>query len=143
MHCTSTIPTDHFITLCAPSEPVCFTSCDGPHSGTSDDQRPPHWLDVQDLSWTWNRRPIETDRRWLAEVWAREGFTAADCHAWSAVGITSPWRAADCARAGFRPNEPADRAFFESARGRHTWARLIDTSKVTAVEAMDAYKGAP
>jgi len=76
---------DHLIAPCAPAEPVCFTSCDGPHSGIPDDQRPPHWLDavVAGAGFRGRHRDdlqqVATD---IANAWAGGGFTAADLAAY-------------------------------------------------------------
>lgn len=94
---------DHLIALCAPAEPVCFTSCDGPHSGIPDDQRPPHWLDavVAGAGFRGRHRDdlqqVATD---IANAWAGGGFTAADLAAWVRVGVTEPAVAAECRKRG-------------------------------------------
>ena len=142
MRCISTIPTDHFVTLCAPSEPACFTSCDGPHSGTPDDQRPPHWLDAIVAGAGFRSRDRDDLRQVatsIADAWAGYGFTAADITAWVAVDITDPAVAAECRTAGFNPHEEADRAFLAGV-GVASW---LDDGLVTAEKAMAVYKGAP
>lgn len=149
MHCISTIPTDHLIALCAPVEPVCFTSCDGPHSGIPDDQRPPHWLDavVAGAGFRGRHRDdlqqVATD---IANAWAGGGFTAADLAAWVKVGITEPDIAAECRTEGFNPHEPSDCGFlstFAWCEADSTWAQALVDGDATAEQAMAAYKGAP
>lgn len=145
MTCISTITTD----LCAPVEPVIFHSCDGPHSGTPDDQRPPHWIDAVDaglvvLWWGYDR--LERVAEDVADAWAGYGFTAADLSAWVAVGITEPSIAAECRTAGFNPHEPADCSFilsFVGGDGAEPWCEALDCGDVSPDEAMAAYKGAP
>lgn len=146
MHCISTIPTDHLIALCAPVEPVCFVSCDGPHSGVPDDQRPPHWLDVLAEGLASSRLAAIRSAEYLADVWAGYGFTAADLAAWVAAGITEPAAAAECRTEGFNPHEPSDCGFlstFAWCEADSTWAQALVDGDATAEQAMAAYKGAP
>lgn len=146
MHCISTIPTDHLIALCAPVEPVCFVSCDGPHSGVPDDQRPPHWLDVLAEGLASSRLAAIRSAEYLADVWAGYGFTAADLAAWVEAGITEPAAAAECRTEGFNPHEPSDCGFlstFAWCEADSTWAQALVDGDATAEQAMAAYKGAP
>ena len=148
MHCISTIPTDHLIALCAPVEPVCFVSCDGPRSGVPDDQRPPHWLDVLAEGLASSRLAAIRSAEYLADVWAGYGFTAADLAAWVAAGIAEPAVAAECRAVGLDPHEEADHAFLRGLGedvpwGSVCWAEALDAGDVSAEAAWEAYKGAP
>lgn len=128
---------------CAPVEPARFVSCDGPHSGTPDDQRPPHWLDVWETGATW-----PPAARASADAWAGYGFTAADLIAWAAAGITEPAVAAECRAEGFNPREEVDRRFLRSLADptdleSSTWAEVLDLGDDTAQTAWAAFQGAP
>lgn len=150
-HCTSP---DRPAT-CAPDEPARFVSCDGPHSGAPDDQRPPHWLDVIHEGLVSTRLGGGSDRTpvaaatWVAGAWAGYGFTAADLSAWVAAGITEPAVAVECRAVGFDPHEEADRAFLRGLEaldvpwGLVCWAEALDAGDVSAEAAWEAYKGAP
>lgn len=141
MLCISTIPTDHLIALCAPVEPMCFTSCDGPHSGVPDDRRPPHRIDALEaglVALRWPHDDLETVAGHIADAWAGYGFTAADLAAWVQVDITEPDVAAECRTSGFNPQHEGDRAFLQDTVGID-----LDEGLLTAEQAMAAYKGAP
>ena len=130
---------------CAPVEPVCFVSCDGPHSGVPDDRRPPHWLDVVHSGLVRASTP-STLVSPEATAWAGYGFTAADLAAWVKVGITEPDIAAECRTEGFNPHEPSDCGFlstFAWCEADSTWAQALVDGDATAEQAMAAYKGAP
>lgn len=133
---------------CEPIEPADFTSCDGPHSGVPDDQRPPHWLDVMAEGLASSRLAAIRSAEYLADVWAGYGFTAADLAAWVAAGITEPAAAAECRAVGFDPHEEADHAFLRGLGedvpwGSVCWAEALDAGDVSAEAAWEAYKGAP
>lgn len=148
-HCTSP---DRPAT-CAPDEPARFVSCDGPHSGAPDDQRPPHWLDVIHEGLVSTRLGGGSDRTpvaaatWVAGAWAGYGFTAADLSAWVAAGITEPAVAAECRGVGFDPREETDRRFLHSPADDtdlafSTWAEVLDCGDEAAQTAWAAFQGA-
>ena len=133
MTCISTIPADHLATLLHPHEPICFTTCDGPHSGVADDKRPPHRDDFQD----WGNGREESAREW-----AGYGFTAADVGAWQAAGIYEPAVAAECRTVGFDPSCEVDRRFLLSddpETGR-PFCDLLCDSDLTAAQAWSRWK---
>jgi hypothetical protein len=115
------------------------SSCDGPHSGIPDDQRPPHWRDLWYAGLAW-----AAPARDLADAWAGYGFTAADLAAWAAVGITEPTVAAECRTVGFNPRAGADRLFLASSadptdRDFSSWAERLESGDASAEEAMAAF----
>ncbi len=148
----SPLADDFALSICStPSEPARFVSCDGPHSGTPDDKRPPHWLDIiheglvsTHIGW----RYLVAAATCIADAWAGYGFTAADLAAWAAAGITEPAVAAECRAEGFNPREEVDRRFLRSLADptdleSSTWAEVLDLGDDTAQTAWAAFQGAP
>ena len=139
MICTSTIPHDHLAALMHPHEPMCFTTCDGPHSGVADDKRPPHREDAA----AWFSRPVPNTLLEIeAKQWANYGFTAADVGAWQAAGIFEPAVAAECRTVGFDPSCEVDRRFLLSddpETGR-PFCDLLCDSETTAWQAWERWK---
>lgn len=151
MTCISTTPHDHLATLLAPNEPICFTTCDGPHSGVPDDKRPPH---ADDVAFGYLRLPPDSLRQppesllnhvSKAEQWSGYGFTAADVGAWQAAGIYEPAVAAECRTVGFDPHCWVDRRFLLSddpETGR-PFCDLLCDSDITAAQAWERWKAWP
>ena len=142
MICTSTIPHDHLAALMHPHEPMCFTTCDGPHSGVADDKRPPH---RDDVAAGYLRRPSDQLLDVEAAQWACYGFTAAEVIAWYAAGLFEASVAAECRTAGFDPSCEVDRRFLLSddpETGR-PFCDLLCDSDMTAEQAWRAWKAAP
>ena len=133
-------------TITGPIEPVLFTSCDGPHCGVPDEQRPPHWLDVIEASLLSSRDRgadyAQDVATFIAEGWAAYGFTAADLAAWTGAGITEPAVAAECRTEGFDPDK--DRHFFTAESGLAglpgTIAELLIDGDITAEQARHLYR---
>ena len=146
MTCISTIPHDHLAALMHPHEPMCFTTCDGPHSGVADDRRPPHRDDFDGSGWkVRNYRRNQPPVSHFVDEWTGFGFTAADFAAWTSAGIYEPAVAAECRTAGFDPSCEVDRRFLLSD-DPETWRPFCDLlcdSDMTAEQAWRAWKAAP